>query len=554
MSGSNSFAKTICSICYEDLKPIVEDLQAISICGHVFHELCLQQWFEYCTNTKKQTCPVCKQGCTKKSVTRLYFQSIGDSILSQSQNECFKRNNNNHDAENAELLRIEVKRLEAKVSVLSSAVDFHQEDLKQVKEELQICKENLSKEVALKTEALRHKECIQSLLQTKSSDLIKSNLECSKLQERNLALVKELAALKLVSDCNLEEEEIVKLATVGNENNNQDAIDVLKKSLVIRNKTYKELMAKCNTLGRGEARSLRKLEKAQEKILKLKTRVQELETTIEAKDNEHLRSLKAPNSNPDNVALPTMNKSVGPSTGLNQSPFEQKGQSPTSVIDLDEEEGDDLYVNKEANKSCDDAEQQKSKTVDTHPQNCKDRFYQKCKSIGTVDSDNKEDQIQQSKSNHPQGLPDFAGLRNEVFKDPATKEALGLGLQDIRQVQPSFQPNAETSFIHLAEPGNRCFTGGLLGPDGANRYLGKWCKRGQNKGPSGLSNNADSLISVGADGRGGTIKVLRSLNQTTMDVDDSVVSAKRFRSGSHSSGLRSHGCRQIDHFFKKTNN
>lgn len=98
--------------------------------------LSLQQWFEYCTNTKKQTCPVCKQGCTKKSVTRLYFQSIGDSILSQSQNECFKRNNNNHDAENAELLRIEVKRLEAKVSVLSSAVDFHQEDLKQVKEEV----------------------------------------------------------------------------------------------------------------------------------------------------------------------------------------------------------------------------------------------------------------------------------------------------------------------------------------------------------------------------------------------------------------------------------
>lgn len=39
-----------------------------------------------------------------------------------------------------------------------------------------------------------------------------------------------------VSDCNLDEEEIVKLATVGRENNAQDAIDVLKKSLVIRNK------------------------------------------------------------------------------------------------------------------------------------------------------------------------------------------------------------------------------------------------------------------------------------------------------------------------------
>jgi hypothetical protein len=38
-SPNNSFAKTICSICYEDLKPIIEDLQSITICGHVFHEL-----------------------------------------------------------------------------------------------------------------------------------------------------------------------------------------------------------------------------------------------------------------------------------------------------------------------------------------------------------------------------------------------------------------------------------------------------------------------------------------------------------------------------------
>jgi hypothetical protein len=41
MVGGTTFAKAICSICYEDLKPIVEDIQAISICGHVFHEL----WF-----------------------------------------------------------------------------------------------------------------------------------------------------------------------------------------------------------------------------------------------------------------------------------------------------------------------------------------------------------------------------------------------------------------------------------------------------------------------------------------------------------------------------
>lgn len=40
-NSSGAFGKSICSICYEDLNPILEDLQAISICGHVFHEL----WF-----------------------------------------------------------------------------------------------------------------------------------------------------------------------------------------------------------------------------------------------------------------------------------------------------------------------------------------------------------------------------------------------------------------------------------------------------------------------------------------------------------------------------
>ena len=36
--GGKSIVKTICSICFEDLKPLAQDLQAISVCGHVFHE------------------------------------------------------------------------------------------------------------------------------------------------------------------------------------------------------------------------------------------------------------------------------------------------------------------------------------------------------------------------------------------------------------------------------------------------------------------------------------------------------------------------------------
>ena len=41
MAGENAASSAICSICYEDLKPVAENLQSISACGHVFHELWL---------------------------------------------------------------------------------------------------------------------------------------------------------------------------------------------------------------------------------------------------------------------------------------------------------------------------------------------------------------------------------------------------------------------------------------------------------------------------------------------------------------------------------
>lgn len=72
--------KPLCSICYEDLKPIINDLQSISLCGHIFHDFFLQQWLEYCPSEKKPTCPVCKQSCSHKSLTRLYFSPIASML------------------------------------------------------------------------------------------------------------------------------------------------------------------------------------------------------------------------------------------------------------------------------------------------------------------------------------------------------------------------------------------------------------------------------------------------------------------------------------------
>ncbi|TQD81909.1 hypothetical protein C1H46_032560 [Malus baccata] len=97
-----------------------------------------------------------------------------------------------------------------------------------------------------------------------------------------------------------------------------------------------------------------------------------------------------------------------------------------------------------------------------------------------------------------------------------------------------------------------CFSGGLLGPDGTNRFLGKWCKQGLNKGSESRQNpSADSgnLIAVGADGRGGRIKVLRSLNHSIVDNKENAPGTKRFKSGSKANSVQSQGCLQIEHFF-----
>ncbi|THF98670.1 hypothetical protein TEA_026759 [Camellia sinensis var. sinensis] len=110
-------------------------------------------------------------------------------------------------------LRREIEKLEGEVLGLRSAIERHQKDVEELSEE----------------------------------ELDRSTLECVRLQERNMALAKELATLKL---------------------------------------SCKELTAKCNVLGRGEARALRKFGKAKEKIKRLKI-------AVEVKNKEVSRALKA---------------------------------------------------------------------------------------------------------------------------------------------------------------------------------------------------------------------------------------------------------------------
>ncbi|RVW47055.1 hypothetical protein CK203_097698 [Vitis vinifera] len=552
MLGGSTFAKTICTICYEDLKPIVEDLQSISVCGHVFHELCLQQWFEYCANKKKNSCPVCKQTCSLNGVNRLYFQSIGDaSDPTVSQKPL-------NIEEDPGALRREVKRLEVKVAGLTSVLERNQKDLKELNEELCLCKEQFKEEAALKNETLKQKAFIQQLLYSKSQDLDKSNLECSRLQERNMALAKELAALKLVSDLSLDEEGVLKLASFCQ----------ISPSCILFNRSYKELMAKCNLLGRGEARSVRKLEKAKGKIQKLKTRVQELETAIEVKDNEVLRALIASKKRIDEEANLNSIKCNFSSSPINDFSPEDCMDQPAVPISKSDQIGN-LNNGPLSSKTAGNLNSIKDTSVNYSKSNVNVvALDQDIDSYLLID----EDVLEISAAMHE--LPDpylkpkstkAVAVQNSSILVPEAASAisrkpLAQGPDDIEQLQPLPQIRKEAPFpIRFAKPGDKCFAPGLIGPDGTPRYLGKWCKRDKANGsnPSsvgmqGSSTSTGDLIAVGADGRGGRIKVLRSHNQPSVDRKETSAWAKRCKLGTKTNGLQSQGCLQIEHFFSKT--
>ncbi|KDP28563.1 hypothetical protein JCGZ_14334 [Jatropha curcas] len=572
--NGNFFAKTICSICYEDLKPSLEDLQAISICGHVFHELCLQQWFEYCSKSNKCSCPVCKQSCMGNNVARLYFQSVEDQnepSVSQKVIDC---------EDDPELLRGEVRRLAVKVSGLTTNLECQRKEIKQLNEELFLCKDQLKKEIILRNDVMEQKTSIQRLLLSKSEELDTQKLQCLRLQDRNMALAKELAALKLVSDLNLEEDEISKLASFGNEANCKDTIDVLRKSLIIRNKSYKQLMAKCNQLGRGEARSGQKLERAKEKIAKLKTKVQELEMIVEVKDNEALRALK--DSKKGHCKEVNANDTTAGPNAFYLSYFssvDQKEKHFKSEVKLDQTKNSNsdlgnfdilndlgsnstkewaaiVALNKERD-TCfliDEAAPEFPTVHVLSDTNSKHSTSEDVKSTlpksEAVSSINSKAKV--SGLTYQNGMFGLRACSNSDKGDPlaATDEEVTLLHDDEKHFQSMLNIKKESPSLNsLSKPGDMCFSSGLLGPDGTNRYLGKWCKRGQSKRSvtlEGASTGSGDLIAVGSDGRGGRIKVLRSLNQSLLDSKQNSAAAKRCKYGAKASNL------QIEHFFSKT--
>ncbi|KAL0712302.1 hypothetical protein Bca4012_019280 [Brassica carinata] len=494
MAGENAATNAICSICYEDLKPVAETLQSISACGHVFHELCLQQWFEYCPSTNKRNCPICKQKCHLRDPFRLYFQSSGNQIDSIASHKV---------EEDPVLLRGEVKRLQGKIQNLTSALEGQQKQNLEVSDQLQQCKEQLKEDKAKRWEALQEISTTQHLLKLKSEECVQLTSKCTKLQDRTMALAKELAALKLVSDLSLEEDDVMKLALLGNNAKTKDTIDTLVKSLVIRNRSYKELLAKCNQLGRGEARSSEKLEKALEKMDKLKKRVRELEMIAEESENRVLRDIK--------VSKPAMESLVSfrmPPSGN----IVEKVSTPLGKF-----EKNDGFTNHE---SC--------------LRGRGDSFSGKPESVIEIDDDVPE-------TTNP-------GIRHSdsVMKDEKSENNVQEKCDEpvIKDIKFNIRENPTSSVSPRSNGAGESWLS-----SGKNQNLRRW---ETSSSLGGYVSGKNDLISVGPDGKGGRIKVLRSKPQFS-NTNASSGNGKRFKAGSKTSGSSSQGCLQIEHFFGKSN-
>ncbi|KAI7741473.1 hypothetical protein M8C21_003987 [Ambrosia artemisiifolia] len=260
----------------------------------------------------------------------------------------------------ARALFINAQKNQYPVRIRSNMVRYHGEinvlerrenDLENIMNELNVCKELLKKETSLKNEASEQTCTIHRLLCLKTQELTESKSECFKLQEKNMAVAKELAELKLVSNLDLDEDEIDKLVSLGIERHSNYGVDILKKCLVARNRLYTELIKKFNALTYKESRSCKELEKAKEQLEKLKLK--------KKKDNEVLRAqVSKKTKNPSSVLNgvdPTLDDTCTPQDIIKE-PDVYLGQ--TKRLRVSEN------INESSNKDDDVTQPTKSATTD----------------------------------------------------------------------------------------------------------------------------------------------------------------------------------------------
>uniref|UniRef100_A0A0E0EHW4 RING-type domain-containing protein n=1 Tax=Oryza meridionalis TaxID=40149 RepID=A0A0E0EHW4_9ORYZ len=563
----------VCTICYEDLRPLSDQhLHCLPACGHVFHALCVEQWLEYCPGGKKKlTCPICKQPCgAAHPPTRLFFQSTG-ACPTQSASSSPSRQEPTDGGADREELAAEVARLEQKAASLGRVAMW---------------REKAGAAEVMKESVRREKECVQHLLNAKTEELSRKTSECGRLQEKCLALAKELAALKLSTDMNLQEEEILKLASLGNHGNAENAVDVLTRSLALRNKSYKELMIQCNVLGRSESRSQQRFEKAKELIKKLKARVQDLEKEQEEKENGLIRDLrsakkfKADQTNSGNTTANNGFSGVAAGCGdypmkldeVMQDPCDKPGPSPEAKSDLNiKDKMDDKHadvIDLDADDSVFQHEHKKGlsakpfgndgNNLDFQSRSSLQERYRKesipCKTSFVAEENSflkhsmvtERSALQESlTTNKLQSFQETPVLRS-MKSTTSTWEKETLTIDGISKQATRMAPGTGPQQVHNFNSLSDDFQIPIrnLGGEGTGKSVGKWCKGVAT--PASLNTNANkrNLIAVGPDRRGGKVKILRDLGKF-QDSKTQALWPKAQKVGSRG------GQSQIDHFFGK---
>lgn len=228
-----------------------------------------------------------------------------------------------------------LRKLESQLAAAKTALQNRNEQLKELDSQVAANVHRAEKAEAANVVVRRElAQCRQGFTRVQEELKCFSN-EREMLQEKNQAMAKDLAAHKLVGDTDLGEEDILRLANLGSGSNKNAIIETLTKSLILRNKSYKELMARCNELGMGESRALRKSEKTIEHLKKMKARVQELEKLLEEKDNACLRRLNGGylKSQGEDVLSPQRPVNQAGAIGINEPrtpPSDQSASAGTS--------------------------------------------------------------------------------------------------------------------------------------------------------------------------------------------------------------------------------
>ncbi|KAI4964166.1 hypothetical protein ZWY2020_006954 [Hordeum vulgare] len=537
----------VCTICYEDLRPLSDQhIYCLPSCGHVFHALCLEQWLEYCPSAggkKKGKCPICKQACgASHPPTRLFFQSTGACPTQAPPSS-------SQDADPEELAA-EVARLEQKASSLGRALEEQRDGIQKLNAEVVRWKEQAATAETMRESTRKEKESVQWLLNAKTEELSRKTSECVRLQERSLALAKELAALKLSTDMNLQEEEILKLASLGNHGNLENAVDVLKRSLALRNKSYKDLMVQCNQLGRSESRAQQRIDKDRELIKKLRAKVLDLQKELEEKENNVIRDLrcskksKTDQNQTNPVNANASNGFSSPSAGYGnqtvklddvmQDGCNEKAQlnevtpevkkdlilEDKDVIDLDADDKDKIkcptkpfgyndYTSNTRNQSSRCERDTKEPTTF----GCEPSFYvpeetSLLKHTTATGKSTFQEILMKTKLQNIQELPVLRSM-NVTTSPTCKKESLTMGgiSKQATRLASGTGPQTFHNLNSLSDDDFQTLPG--CTGEGARKGIGKWSKGVTAPGYLGANTNKGNLIAVGPDGRGGKVKVLR---------------------------------------------